>query len=751
MKTGIITFHNALNYGAVLQAYALQTTLESLGCESEIINYSTPRVDKKAVKPSFKSYRNPLNYFKDKKLYETNSEKGENIRRFQNEQYRLTEKLSYEELKAAAEKYDLIFTGSDQVWNDKITGSDGAYYIDFADENKRCSYAASIGMSEIPETYEATYKKRLSSFRAISVREKTAQKALKTQLGIDSCNVLDPTLLLSAEDYRKIAKPVTHKPYIFLYMLFYSPELIKSAKRISKELKLPVLCVNSSGKPISCFKDCSTVGIEEWLGLVSGAEFVLTNSFHGLCFSVNFNKSFNIELPPSAVNASSRMSDLLELLGLSDRIISDGKPVVDVIDYAKVNETLSIEKEKSLGFLKSCLDGTAEKPEVLPEKSVKAIEWDHCSGCGLCEKLCPTEAITMKPDKNGFAHPSVDSEKCIQCAKCVRECPFFKAEAEERNGKPLSIYAAKSNDEEVVYNSSSGGMFYELAKSTIEQGGVVYGAAFNADFVLGHRRVADLKDIKPLMGSKYMQSNAFEVFESVLADLKSGLKVLFVGTPCQVAALKSYCKGFDKTLLLVDFVCHGVPSGILLPEHIKYVQKEFRSKVAGYKPRSKVAGWGHHELFTFENGKQDYTHPVSQAYKIIFYKDVSIRSSCFNCPFTSFDRKSDLTVADYWGIEVKHPELLDNRGISMVLVNSEKGSSVFGKLDNLTVTETELDSVVEAKQPHLFRPLKKNPSCEAFWNLYHRKGWQAVAVSYAECGKLQLLKRKIKRLIGRGR
>lgn len=745
MKIGIITFHNALNYGAVLQTYALQKSLQNLGYDVDVINYSNKNIGKKVKAPQIKQYHNYAKFLCDRHMFFIAEEKRKKIERFTLNYLQLTQSVKQEELKNIGKNYDIIFVGSDQVWNDKITGNDDTYYLDFISGNKRCSYAASIGNSEIPFENIPRIKKFLDNFKAISVREITAQKALKEQLGIDAEQVLDPTLLLNKNEYTEFIKDEVKKPYILLYMLMYSDTLLTSARRYAKERNIPLYCINASGKIIRGVEDYSNAGVEEWLSLFYNASFIFTNSFHGVAFSINFEKNFNVELPPARVNVSSRITDILKIFKLEDRVISEGKINSAEINYFDREDTLKKERKKSTDFLNEAINSNETRIASRNEKSVIAIPWNQCSGCGLCKIICPTDAIKMTSDRNGFKHPSVNLSKCIQCGKCKRECPFDEAQCQKHDKLPKTIMAAYSKSSKVVYNSSSGGAFFEISNKFLEKNGKVYGAAFSEDFTLEHKCVDNIKSLSPLMGSKYMQSNAYKVFDKILEQLKKGERVLFVGTPCQVAALKKLCKGYDENLVLVDFVCHGVPSPELIKEHIKYVEKYFKSKVAGYKPRSKVAGWGNNELFTFTNGKKEYIHPVSQAYKIIFYKDLSIRSSCFNCSFTNFDRPGDITIADYWGIEKTRMDLLHNEGLSMIFGNTEKGCCIISSIDTMVKNETSLETIYEEKQPHLFRPLKDCTSKrEEFWDDYHKKGWEYVIRKYAECDKKSLIKYDIK-------
>lgn len=755
IKIGIITFHNAINYGALLQTYALQKSITNMGYEVAVIDYSNPNIDKKRKKPCWKEYRNPLNYYDDRLLYKVEISKEKKLHYFFNTRINKTEKANRENIMEISSKLDIVFTGSDQVWNDSITNFDDTYYLDFVSPEKRCSYAASIGKETIPIENIPRMKKLLSNFHAISVREESAKEALKMQMGISATRVLDPTLLILEREYKEIAKEPTKKGYVLLYMLLYSKSLISSAKKMAAEKGVPVFCINSSGKRIKGVVDCSDVGIEEWLGLFLNAEFIFTNSFHGTAFSINFNKQFNVEFPPARIQASSRVKNILKIFDLEDQVIENGEIKSNIINYKPVNEILNLEREKSRKFLMNSIENREEETEIKrTEKSIISIPWDYCSGCGYCQQICPVDAIKMESDSHGFLHPVVELNRCIQCGKCLNGCPYKNKKIENQQIKEHSqyIFAAWSKNDEVIANSSSGGIFYELSKKIIQEGGVVYGAAFDEKFSLAHQRIDRIEDIKPLMGSKYAQSNAFICFESVVKDIESGKKVLFVGTPCQVSALKELQdkKENKSNLLLVDFVCHGVPSQLLIQDHVRYIESYFNTKVKEYIPRSKVLGWGrHNELFVYQNGKKEYRHPITQAYKKIFYSNYALRYSCYNCPYTDFNRSSDLTIADYWGIEQKRPDLYRKEGVSMLLVNSEKGRRFLDSLDTIILSKTEKETVIKEKQPHLFQPVKRCNTCGEFWKDYQSKGWKYIIEKYAECGRMNLLKWRIKKILGK--
>lgn len=747
MRIGILTFHNAINYGALLQTYALQTQLECLGCTVQVINYSNEQANSVIRKPDIRSYRNPLNYVQDKKFYDNIVAREKKMREFTAEYIKLTDKTEQQKLHELGEAFDAVFVGSDQVWNDKITRNDDTYYLNFLPPYKRCSYAASIGSKEIPTDRVSRVYSYLKDFRAISVRETTAKKALAHQMGIEAKRVLDPTLLLSKRDYEKFFRSeIPEQKYILVYMLFFSKSLLQSAKNVAKKYGLPIICVNASGKIVKIGKDCSKVGIEEWLTLLNNAEYVFTNSFHGVAFSINFNKNFYVELPPARINANSRIVDILDILNLKNRIIQNGKIEENEINYNNVNSLLRIEREKSTSYIENVLITKTMNKNKDISRSIIQIAEEHCCGCGLCQNVCPAQAIDMKKDEKGFLYPVISAEKCINCGKCLKKCAYMQYECCSHPTPPgMSIVAGYSKRESVVEKSSSGGIFFELAQYILSHGGTVYGAAFSDDFSLKHIAIDSIKDIDPLLGSKYVQSNILDVYKEIREKLQKGKTVMFVGTPCQCAAVKNYCEGYSENLYVIDFVCHGVPSQSLLKDHIKYVEKKFGKEVIRYTPRSKIAGWGHHELFEFSDGTKDYTHPVTQAYKHIFHSDLSIRNSCYNCPFANFDRPGDITIADYWGLKESNPDLYHVEGTSMILINTNKGGELLKKMKNVCLNETSINTILENKQPHLYRPLlKKEEQVKQFWMEYQKYGYEFLANKYADCNKKALLKRRIK-------
>lgn len=307
-----------------------------------------------------------------------------------------------------------------------------------------------------------------------------------------------------------------------------------------------------------------------------------------------------------------------------------------------------------------------------------------CSGCTACYAVCPRKAISMTPDVEGFTHPCVDESLCNHCGLCERVCPVLHP---KESRTPLAVYAAKAKDESLRMDSSSGGVFSVLALNVLKNGGLVFGAAFDhSDWHVYHRSIDNEVDLSELRGSKYVQSEMGDEFRAVKDGLEAGRDVLFSGTPCQIAGLKSYLLSSKRVmmdkLLLVEVVCHAVPSPLAWK---KYLGKRIASMCGG-----KMGGLGDIRRISFRRkncGWKRYAMSLEissgMAYLACFDKDPFLkgflfdlynRLSCHNCQTRDLRSGADLTIADYWNVHQRFPEIDDDKGVSLVLVNTEKGS-----------------------------------------------------------------------------
>lgn len=354
---------------------------------------------------------------------------------------------------------------------------------------------------------------------------------------------------------------------------------------------------------------------------------------------------------------------------------------------------------------------------------------DNCCGCTACMCVCPKNAIMMVADNKGFYYPKIDSEKCVNCGLCRRVCQFGEKEISEKYNE-VRCFALKHKDFSVIKASRSAGAFTAFSDYILSNGGVVYGVVLNSDFSVNHQRAVTIEQRNRFRESKYVQSNLEGVFNSVASDLSANKIVMFSGTGCQCDGLRSFLqtKRLDThNLLIVDIVCHGVPSPKMFVEYIKWNEQKNKSVVTDFKFRDKDKyTWGEGiEKLTFSDGKIKY-----QDYFTEFIFSNFIRECCYNCKYTTPYRNSDITLADFWGSEKKCPEYTDYKnGCSLVMIHSEKAMILFNKIQNSVSFKNV--GVEDCMQPRLETPRKKNSNADFYWEEYCNKGFDYVMKKYA--------------------
>lgn len=318
------------------------------------------------------------------------------------------------------------------------------------------------------------------------------------------------------------------------------------------------------------------------------------------------------------------------------------------------------------------------------DNTIRQVAHDKCTGCGACYNKCPKQAIRMLPDQEGFVFPQVINDKCVNCGLCVTSCPVIHPEYS--NQKEPECYAVMASDE-IRAKSSSGGIFSLLSEWVFEQKGVVCGAALEDDQYSVHHVIATSEDeLAPLRGSKYVQSNTEDVYAQIKEFLRQERVVLFTGTPCQVAGLKSFLGKDYSTLYTVDLVCHGVPSPSLYKKFIQELERDYSSKAISVSFRDKsIVKWDVSTTIKFENGKIYQKKRNECPYLNSFLKLLTLRKCCGNCPFATLPRQGDMTIADLWDIHRYNPELDDRKGTSMALINNNKGQALIAVLKNKSV------------------------------------------------------------------
>lgn len=368
---------------------------------------------------------------------------------------------------------------------------------------------------------------------------------------------------------------------------------------------------------------------------------------------------------------------------------------------------------------------------------------EYCCGCGACVSICSHNAITMNPDALWFDYPRIDNLKCIDCGLCMDVCQFKSNYYRGNNYQDPNVYALRLKSEQELFKSQSGGAFYVLSKYVIENNGVVFGAAFANTRKVKHIKVSDIEELDRIRRSKYVQSDLKGIFDEVRNELKMGKSVLFSGTPCQVAGLKKLINpNLSKKLYLVDIICHGVPSPKIWSDNIDYLENKYNSTIIKANFRDKRYGWNNaKETYQLVNGRNLIRHTFLDLY---FGHYVS-RECCTVCPYTNLRRVGDITIGDFWGWHKSHKEFMDDKGISLVLVNSDKGVNILNSCKNSVVLIESNTS--ECMQSKLKYPAEENAQKSVFMNEYLRRGFSHVLHKYTDEGWLLKLKIRIAKLI----
>lgn len=352
----------------------------------------------------------------------------------------------------------------------------------------------------------------------------------------------------------------------------------------------------------------------------------------------------------------------------------------------------------------------------------------ECSGCTACQQICGHGSITMQTDEDGFLFPVKDLTTCVNCGLCEKVCPFDKP---NYNNTLTDAYATMAKSSEERIKSSSGGLFYLIAKKVIELGGIVYGAILDDNMEVHHAHAESLAELTPLRGSKYVQSSLNDTYREIRSHLRAGRLVYFTGVGCQVAGLKSFLiKSYDN-LLTSDLVCHGVPNQKLFDEHIAYLENKYKGKVVDYKFRDNK-GWGGCEKVYIEKkpGKiKIHTLPTYDLspYLYSFMYSMTMRISCYSCPFAKIPRQGDITLADYWGAQVYFPELDNSKGVSLITINTPKGNEIIKSIESELIIEKSNIEDASHYNGNLVHNTEMPPIRSSIFELIRKDGYNRIA------------------------
>lgn len=716
-KVGIVSCYFKNNYGSMLQAYATKKILDNNNIPNETINIDNNIDFKKGKRKyyasqlfNFKFIKSKFGMIKlklDKKIVK-NLGKNISIRDSKYKEFRKEFNLSiscpdYKSLSEMADaKYSDVIVGSDQLWLPVNVVSD-YYTLNWVSDNiNKISYATSFGISKIPDKYTDEYKKFLSRINYLSVREESGKK-ICDEYGISSKVVCDPTILLTKEEWEQeaIQERIISDKYILCYFLGSNIEHRKFAEKLKEKTGYKIVSLNHADEYVKysdTFADITPydIGPREWINLIKNAEYVCTDSFHGTVFSLLFNRTFfdfRRYSESNKMSTNSRIDSLLDLAGVDkDRILTGNEDVDTVIkykiNYNKVNKNIDKIRQESKKWLLSSITYKAEETK---DKFVKIEEKDLCCGCTACYSVCPKNAIKMVRDNEGFLYPKVDKEKCINCGMCKKVCPILN-KAKLNEFKPKA-YLFQNSNEEIRRESTSGGIFTAIGEFVIKNNGIVYGAAFDDSFVVNHIGVVNADKLSKFRKSKYVQSNQNNCFKEIKQYLDTGKLVCYSGTPCQVGGLRAYLMKEYENLILVDIMCHSVPSPLVFEKYKRHILKRMNAnKILNINFRDKSKYGYKYSMMTVETDNGKYSQGIdTDPYLRAFFSDVSVRPSCYNCYFKTMKRISDLTIWDCFNINEIDKSFDDDKGTTRVLVQSEKGEKLLEKLNNVRLKELDIN------------------------------------------------------------
>lgn len=362
---------------------------------------------------------------------------------------------------------------------------------------------------------------------------------------------------------------------------------------------------------------------------------------------------------------------------------------------------------------------------------IDRVNISDCTLCKACSNICPSKCIEFNRKNNTFYYPTIDYDNCTKCERCEDVCPLLSP---LKKGERLSrAFACYYDIDDVRSQSSSGGIFSALAEYVLEKNGLVAGARFDESWLVEHILVKDLNELQMLRGSKYVQSNMKDVYAEVKSLLKGGKEVLFSGCPCQVAGLKSFLNKNYENLLTVDFICHSIPSQEIFSRYIDVLEQKYKGEVTRFKFRNKDLGWKSSAVSVqFSNGKKYHNVITEDIYMRGFLGTVYSKEACLNCQFKNSDSNSDITLADFWGAEVFESDLIDNKGLSLMIVNSKKGLSVTESIsEKIVIRETDFNNSVKYNQRYL-SSANGSPFMNEFASLFESGNYKKAFMKYCK-------------------
>lgn len=750
------------NYGSVLQCYATRSYIRSLGLHCDVFYEDNKGIErykhylKRALFLGVRSLRSKEFYSKykimknnamhastkiEKASWNLINDFAESKLQPKGVDYDLLEQL------AASDEYIAFIAGSDQIWNAQEP-MNPVCFLSFAPNHKKVALTPSFGTDDIAKFNKRDFKKHISQFAHLSVREETGADIIKSLTGKTVERLPDPSILLTPEQWRFFADKGCKRdvPYILLHFLDEpSKSAVEFVKQVQQQTNYDVVIFAYDHQELNGINNVFFVdgAPEDYVTLIDNAAYVCTDSFHTSLFSIYLDSPFYTfeRVYKNIAPQSSRLHTLLRLYGYELRFIAkattaDVKQLLQLelhSCHAKLNE----ERQRIEAYLKKALQVSTY--ETHAEPNIK--DRTDCTGCGACVAACPQKAISFKNDSlYAYAVPVVDETKCIHCGSCEKIC-LNDLHGTRSKFVEKKAYIAYNADPGMRNKSASGGVFSAIAQQFIKDGGVVFGVKldFRDDQVkVQHEKAETIQELMPLLNSKYVQSDCSNSYPMVRRYLNQGRKVLFSGTSCQVKSLYNYLGKDHEKLYTVDLICHGVPGWHMFQTYVAYLEKKHQGKMVDFSFRKKRKCGTFYvmtaELKTKNGQKTIEIELKDSAYYRMFMSGNSYREACYRCEYATIDKPADITLGDYYEAKDDYPELFDGTvqslkiedGLSCVITHTAEGESLLASVSTrLGVIPADIYKA-QKSHPQLCRPSMYSQDRKQYFDIYKHGGYYQI-------------------------
>lgn len=725
-KIGLVTLYEN-SYGSVLQCYATKTYLRKFNLDCELLYERARGIQriKKFVKGATRVAYHSLihrDFSKVRKQLKKNQKIAKSAVSIESRKKRdafinsVLQPRGYERDLLTdhrfQEKFKYFIAGSDQIWNGGYL-VDPFRFLDFAPDEKKIALCPSFATDDIKKFNESSFKRYIGKFQYLSAREDAGVRIIKKITGREVPRIPDPVMLLTRDEWNEFAKKYSQgvKPeggYIFVHFLDEPNEhALNTINLLSKEHDLEVVCFAYHQKSFHALKDPKFYDGDpsDYVSLISNASFVCSDSFHTAMMSIIFNTQFYIfdRNYQHSNKQSSRLETLLSIYHAENRFIHDSVESLRDLpcDNLNFDYIRSIERQKIIDYLNSCVrTSDHERRKTIPDLKKP----DSCSGCMACAAICPKSAISFEYHEFGYRVPVVDNDKCIKCRRCEAVC---KDHDLTERAYQTKAYIAFNNDNVLMLQSASGGVFSAIAKSVLEHGGIVIGSRLS--FIEGkprneHIAITSIDELNSLLGSKYVESACINIYGVINEHLKNEHVVLFCGTSCQVKAVYRYLKANGtqiNTLYTMDLICHGVPGAGLFEDYTSWIGEKYNGRVIDFSFRKKECGTIQYtESVRIKKDQKTIEHfiPIEKSpYFNMFIQYENYREHCYYCEYSKMNKPANVTIGDYFEARDDYPQLFMVGSplsgvdyINAMIVQDDKGSELIKRFGvYLTTIEVE--------------------------------------------------------------